>query len=274
VLADELGYFRDAGLNVTISLPGNTDRMLAEFAADQQDLIAVALGDLINLTRNRDGVLLLLVSDESAGGDAVLQRAGAALDQPGLKVGTNLGGFGELFVREFLSRRGIDANSVQWTNIDASAVPAALAAGDIDLGHCWEPYVSEAEAGGALKLFSSADTPGLIPDVIATSREMAERRGDDLRAFNGAWFRALDWWRATPVDGNRRIEQRLKLEPGSLSLRGIRLLDLADNRRALGAAGPPGLEAVIDRYSAFFVSRGSLTRPVQAAQMMDPRLLP
>ena len=276
VLADELGYLAEAQVKLTISFPANTDRMMAEFAAGQVDVVAVALGDLINATHGRTPVQVFLVSDESAGGDALLMRRGVDLKGKGkLSLATNLGGFGELFAREFLHRQGIDPARIAWMNADAADVPRLLSAGQVDLGHTWEPYVSEAEAAGAEKLFSSADTPGLIPDVLAATRATVDRRAPELRRFVGAWLRAVDWWLEHPDEGNRRIANRVHSEVAKVSLKGVRLMRRADNRRLLGADGTPQtLGPVVARYSAFFLDKGMLARPVEPADFLRGDLLP
>lgn len=275
VLADELGYFAEAGIRVDIQQPGDTDRMLAEFAAGQYDLIGVALGDLITLSRELPDVAVLLVSDQSAGGDALLAAPDyAPTDQGVVRIGTNLGGFGELFIRELLPRLGIDQGQVEWVNVDASDVPQALLSKQIDLGHCWEPYASQAVALGAKHLYTSADTPGLIPDVIATSRHSAAAKKQQHRAFVRAWFRAVQWWKANPDEAAQKIERRLAIAAGGASLDGIDLQTLEDNRALLIGSGSPTIEPVIERYSDFFITRGRLLEPIQAKEMLIPDMLP
>jgi NitT/TauT family transport system substrate-binding protein len=276
VLADELGYLAEAQVQLAISFPANTDRMMAEFAAGQVDVVAVALGDLINATHGRTPVQVFLVSDESAGGDALLMRRGVDLKGKGrLSLATNLGGFGELFAREFLRRQGVDPARIAWMNADAADVPRLLAAGQVDMAHTWEPYASEAEATGALRLFSSADTPGLIPDVLAATRATVDRRAPELRRFVGAWLRAVDWWLDHPDEGNERIARRVDRAASKISLKGVRLMRRADNRRLLGADGPPQtLGPVVARYSAFFLDKGMLARPVEPADFLRGDLLP
>lgn len=275
LLAEELGYFDEVKLKVQVSFPANTDRMMADFAAGQYDIIAVALGDLITTTHGRAPVQVFLVSDESAGGDALLARKGIDLKGKGrLRLATNLGGFGELFSREFLRRQGVDTARIAWLNADAAEVPRLLATGEVDLGHTWEPYVTEAEAAGAQKLFSSADTPGLIPDVLAASRAVVERRRDELHRFTAAWLQAVDWWLAHRDEGAQRIARRIQAEPGRISLKGVKLLGRADNRRLLGAEGAPALAPVVARYSAFFLDKGSLARSVEPGDLLRGDLLP
>ncbi len=277
LLADELGFTRELGLALTIAIPGNTDRMMADFAAGQYELVAVALADLVNLTRGAQDLQVILQSDESAGGDQLLSRPDFRSDAPRIVVGTNLGGFGELFVREFLRRRGIDLQRVAWVNVDAADVGAALGRGRIDLGHCWDPYASAAIAAGAVSRFTSAETPGLIPDVVATRRSTIDLRGAELRAFAAAWFRALDWWQAQPELGNERLARRLGKTAAWVAdaRKGLRLASLADNRRMLGAAGSaPAMAEVLLRYSEFFVAHGTLTRPIDPRALLRADLLP
>lgn len=276
VLADELGYLAEAQVQVRFSFPANTDSMIADFAAGHVDIIAVAMGDLINATHGRAAVQVFLVTDESAGGDAVLVRQGVDLKGKGrLLLATNLGGFGELLMREFVQRMGLDPHRVAWINADAADVPRLLAAGDVDIGHTWEPYASEAEAGGAVRLFSSADTPGLIPDVLAASRATVERRQAEIKRFSAAWLRAVDWWLDHVDEGAQRVARRLQRDAGKISLKGVRLMRQADNRRLLGAGGQAAeLAAVVKRYSAFFLDRGALARPVEPADLLRGDLLP
>lgn len=275
LLADELGYLAEARVSVKFSFPANTDRMMADFAAGQYDIIAVALGDLISATHGRAPVQVFLVSDESAGGDALLARAGTDLKARQLTLATNLGGFGELFAREFLQRRGIDAARVVWINADAADIPGLLASGDVDIGHTWEPYVSAAESQGAVRLFSSADTPGLIPDVVVATRATLERRQAEFRRFTGAWLRAVDWWLEHPGEGAERLAPRVGGDAAKASLKGVRLMQRRDNRRLLGADGElPALAPVLARYSAFFLDRGAVARPVDPARLLRGDLLP
>ncbi len=276
VLADELGYLAEAQVRVQFSFPANTDSMIADFAAGHVDIIAVAMGDLINATHGRAAVQVFMVADESAGGDAVLARPAVDLKGKGrLLLATNLGGFGELLMREFVQRQGVDPHRVAWINADAADVPRLLAAGDIDIGHTWEPYASEAEAAGAVRLFSSADTPGLIPDVLAASRATVERRQAELKRFSAAWLRAADWWVDHLDEGAQRIAKRLQSDAAKISLKGVKLMRLADNRRLLGAGGQAAeLAAVVKRYSAFFLDRGALARPVEPADLLRGDLLP
>lgn len=276
ILADEMGKLVPAGVRLAVSFPGNTDHMLADFVAGRYDVIGVSLGDLVNITRGSNGVVVILVTDESAGGDAILAGPGVKLDRPGrLRIGTNLSGFGEVFLREFLKSRTADPIDWEFVNADAADVPRLLADKSLDLGHTWEPYASQAAALGATRVFTSANTPGLIPDVLVTTPATLQRRGPVIKKFLKAWLEAVDWWRANPAAAAAMIGRRVPSTMGAVSLDGLKLMDLADNQRLLGAHhAPAALDSVVKRYSDYFVERGSVARPVDPATLLRPDLLP
>jgi len=140
-------------------------------------------------------------------------------------------------------------------------IPKRLAAGDIDLGHTWEPYATEAQQLGMHKVFCSSETPGLILDGLVFDGEVARQREPEVQAVVKAWFRALDWWRAHPSEGDLRLEKRLNLAPGQARPSGIRLLDLADNKtlmRSTNAVAP--LQSCLQIYIDFFAARGLLLK--------------
>ena len=277
VIAEREGGMARRGVALTVEPVRDTSTLLADFAAGRYDLIGVSLGDAITLGLSRPDLVVLLVADESTGGDMLLRAPGAmaAADGVGpLRVGTNLGGFGELFVRKWLTQHGIAPIRVAWTDVDASEIPAALAEGRIDYGHTWQPHAAQAIAQGATPVFSSAETPGLILDVVLTTRATVARKPEALRAFSEAWFEAAERWQADPASGNALATTALGLPASAASLEGIALFGLAENRRVMAGGEAAPLALLIRRYSDFFVESGAISVPPTATAMFDPHLLP
>jgi len=274
VIADRDGLMAAEGVDLEVVPTRDTNGMIAEFAAGHYDLIAVSLGDAITLSRSRPDVVVVLVADESAGGDQLLRSPDAGKDPSSPpRFGTNLGGFGELFIRAWLEREGIAPGDVVWANVDASDVPTALAEGRIDFGHTWQPYANEAVAAGATPVFSSADTPGLILDVVLATRAGLERDPEAYRGFVRAWFEAERRWRADPAAGNAAVAAALGVDPATVSLAGVKLYSIDDNRQAMAGGVDSPLASLIGRYSTFFVERGTLSTPPDPAAMLEPGLL-
>lgn len=273
IVAKQRGLFAARGLDVDIRLPGNTNRMLADFSAGSHDLVAVALGDIINLTSQFREVRVILVADESSGGDAILSfEPNLALE--GKRIGTNLGGFGELLVNELLVSQSISPAQVQLVNIDAEQALELLQDGSLDYAHTWEPFVTQAENAGAKVVFSSADTPGLIPDVVAIRERFAAEHPEQVKAFVAAWLEAQAWWLENRDAGNQLIAEFTNQNASDISLRGIALKNAEDNRKMYVSKESTGLEAVVKKYSDFFVVKGILAQDVDGDSILDGQYLP
>ncbi|MGL6290800.1 MAG: ABC transporter substrate-binding protein, partial [Silanimonas sp.] len=271
VIAEQQGLMAAEGVALKVTFSRDTKGLIAEFAAGHHDLVGVSLGDAITLSEARPDVVVLLVANESTGGDQILRSPridAASLDGDApLRVATAMGGFGELFTQTWLQRANVDARRVTWSNVDASDVAAALREGRIDYGHTWVPYATAAVAEGATPVFSSAETPGLVLDVVVTTRETVQRHPEALRGFARAWFAASARWQADPTPGHAIAEAALGLPPGSATLDGLRLHTLAENRQLMTGGADAPLASLVNRYADFFVEHGSLSTPPQAERL-------
>jgi NitT/TauT family transport system substrate-binding protein len=277
VIADERGLLRSAGLTLDLAVPNDTKRMIADFAAGRYDGICVSLADTILLAQSASDIRMILNTDESSGADVILSRTPIAGPEAirGQRIATNLGGFGELLVRRFLDRHHVTTDEVILVNADAAAVPGLLARGEIGIALTWEPYAAEARRAGAIEVFSSRDTPGLILDGLIMQGSILRDRPAEVRALLRAWFEALDWWRKNPDAGDALVERRLALSPGAARPVGVRLIDLAENHRNFQPNAPaPTLASALHDYTEFFVARGMINRRPTAAQLIDGRFLP
>lgn len=275
VIAQEKGYLAAEGVAVDLSIPQDTHRMIAEFAANELDLICVSMGDIVLTTRVRPDIRMILCSDESAGGDQLLAVAaeGEGRSYRGSRIGTTLGGFGELFVRRFLAREDLRRDEVVMIDADAADVVGMLERGELDIGHTWEPYAGQARAKGFVPVFTSLDTPGAILDGLITHDTVLRRREAEVRGLVRAWFQAVDWWRANEAEGCALVEAKLGLEPGSVSLEGIHLLDREENLQVFDLTALQGLRRATEDYVEFFVSRGLLGHRVLPQELLSPQFL-
>ena len=90
-------------------------------------------------------------------------------------------------------------------------------------------------------LLTSADKPGLITDVVATTAETATAKKDDIAAFVRAWYKAVDYSKSNPDDANAIMAKGVGgwLEDPKVfaeTLGGIEYLDKAKNIEFFGTA--------------------------------------
>ncbi len=276
VIAKEKGFFAKEGVKVEISYLEDTQLQMADMGAGKYDGATLALGSIVIISSKNPDVQIIFASDESAGADAVVASPSISkvADLKGKALGTGIGGFGELFAVKMLETANLTSEDVNLVNMDGEQVPGRLKKGDIQAGQTWEPYVSGAVKSGARVLFSSAQTPGLIPDVVAFQSSVLRDRPEDIKAFVRAWFQAADYWKAHPAEGNAIIAKLLNVGADTISLEGINLFSLSDNLKAF----TPGTDTKSIYYTArlyadFFVRSGGVTRPPDIDRLLDPSFL-
>ncbi len=256
--------------------------LYAETFADIQtgklDGALVTLGDALLMDgRVPESIRVVLVTDNSAGADAIVATTDIETmdDLRGKHIGTNLGSFGELLVRNMLAANGLTVKDVTLVDIDPETVPDKMP-DVIQAGHVWEPFISRAVAQGYHIIFSSAETPGLIPDLLVVRTEVTEVRPDDVRAFIAAWLEAVEWWQAHPAEGNALIAQVTGLNPEEISVEGVRLFNLEDNLRTF--AKRPGTD-ISSLYGSgqvnidFLLNTGSLNNAPDMELLLDESFL-
>lgn len=272
LIAIQKGFYAESNLDVTATKPENTDAMIADFLGGKYDFIAVSLGDLINLTQKSDDIYFVIASDESAGGDAFLvtSEIQSIADLSGKSIGVNQGGFAEVFVMTVLAENGVARGDVSIVNMDASELPENMRDGTIQAGHTWEPYVTEAKNDGNKVLFSSADTPGLVIDGIVVRGAFLRENPEAVQAFVDGWFKAVDYWLANPQAGNEAAAQISGDDPTAISLEGIGLKTLADNK-ALFQQGDSteSLYYTAQLYVDFFITSGTLSKKPDVQKMVN-----
>jgi len=275
VIAQEKGFFASRGLQVKYSVPENTDKMLEAFATGELDVVCVALGDVFAFREKVPSLRVALISDESAGGDALLSLKPLPENLAGLRIGTNLNGFGELFVREFLQQHNTPISAVTLVNQEASDAAVMLRGNKIDVAHTWEPYVSELTGYYDVRvLFTSAQTPGLIPDSVVMHGNLLQKN-DTAKAFVAGWLEGAEWWLSHRHRGNRIVERALVMMPNTVNLEGVKLFDTEANRKALQSNGAaPSLQTVVQQYIDYFREKGVVKTALTPADILATGLLP
>ncbi len=272
----ELGYYAREGVAVAVIYTEDTEPQIADFTAGKYDGMALPIGSLIVASGHHPDIRVVFAIDESVGGDAVVANP-AITGIAGLRgkvIGATLGGFGELFVERMLEAGGLTRAEVTLINTDANLVPDQLRAGVIDAGQAWEPYVSRVVQSGGRVLYTSRETPGLIIDTLQFRAAVLRERPEDVRAFLRAILRAVEHWRAHPEEDNTIIARALGIPLAEVQALGLKLLDLADNRRAFDREHPESLYRSARAYIDFYIRTGSLGRLPDLDALIDPSFLP
>lgn len=273
VLAKEKGFFEAEGVNVEYSFSESSRQQRLEFESGAYDGITLALGSLIAVGAKAPDTRIVMLTDISTTGDAVVARPGieSIRDLVGKRIVLGAAGYGEVVVSVMLQQAGLTTQDVIWVPMQTEAEALQmLKDGRVDAFQTWEPFVSRAIADGARVIFSGADVPGLIPDGIAFHGDVVEKRPEEIQAFLRGWFRAVDFWLSHPKEAEQVISQAVNMKPTELSLDGMELLTLARNKEFF-QKGDDFLSVYYSAqvYMDFFIRKGVLSKSLNLDEYIE-----
>ena len=214
----EKGWFKEAGVDVTFEWFDYVASMDA-FAAGQLDAVTMTNGDALVTGATGAKSVMILINDYSNGNDMVVGAPGIASikDLKGKKIGVEVGFVSHLLLLDGLKQNGMSESDVELVNVPTNETPQVLASGDVSAIVAWQPNSGMALklVPGSKKIFSSADQPGLIYDVLAVSPESLAARKDDWTKVAKVWYRIVDYIKdpKTYDDAVQIMAARVGIEP-------------------------------------------------------------
>lgn len=227
-LAVAKGYFKDEGLNVTLSPLASGAATLAaliggslQFAPTNVTSVAVA---------RSKGIKLKIVAQESASpnnpseafdgllvrGDSPMKRA---RDLAGKTVAVNaINSTGTLSTSRAIEKDGGDYKTVKWVELPQGDAMSALATGSVDAVWIQEPFVTIGVQRGFKMLFSPyiATEPNYVDSVIVGTQSYLDANPDVGRRFSRAIGRALKLGAEHPEEIRAMLPSYMKLAPDLL----------------------------------------------------------
>ncbi|MEJ6391921.1 putative urea ABC transporter substrate-binding protein [Gymnodinialimonas sp. 2305UL16-5] len=166
-------------------------------SATNMDTLSIPAGSGVDTTA-------LIVGDFSNGNDAVILKGEGGLeDLAGIPV--NLV---ELSVSHYLLARALDSVGLAERDLDGvintsdADMIAAFQTEDVQAVVTWNPLVSTIlEDPNANALFTSADIPGEIIDMMVVNTETLEANPDFARALVGAWYELMALMSSDSAEG-------------------------------------------------------------------------
>lgn len=181
-VAIDKGWLKDAGLDVKFEWFDYSASMDA-FAAGKIDADLMTNGDALVTGAGGARNLMILVTDYSNGNDMIVARPGikSLKDLKGKKVGIEIGLVEHLLLTDGLKKAGMTPADVTLVNAKTNETPQVLASGQVDAIGAWQPNSGMAIKAlpGSRPIYTSAQAPGLIYDVLAVNpASFAAHRAD------------------------------------------------------------------------------------------------
>ena len=234
-IAIEKDWFADAGVEVEFEWFDYVASMDA-FAAGQLDAVAMTNGDALVTGATGAQSVMILINDYSNGNDMVVAAPGvdSVEDLKGKKVGVEIGFVSHLLLLNALEKAGMSEADVELVNVPTNETPQVLASGEVDAIVAWQPSSGQALSmvAGSKAVYTSADEPGLIYDVLAVSPSSLAANRDAWKTVLQVWYKAVDYLNdpATRDEAVSIMASRVGLSPAEYAafIDGTKILTLEE----------------------------------------------
>jgi NitT/TauT family transport system substrate-binding protein len=275
-IAQEKGYFKDAGLEVElVKVEDPKDRFVA-LAGKQLDGLVSTLDTMTQYWNTEAPFKAILGLDESSGGDGIVtnDKIASVKDLKGKQVGVNVGSVSQFFLEYVLQQNGMSSSDMTLVKMKQGDVPAALAANRIDAGVTWEPHLSKSVKAGSKLLISSKETPGLIVDILILREDVIKDNPLIAQGLVNAWYLAIDYWKENEDDANAIMAKGLggfyeSAADIKADLAGATLFDIERNEKFFRDTGEGTATATLKFAIDFYTKIGIITTEIKAEDMID-----
>lgn len=265
---DQLGYFSSQGINVKlIDVRDRYSDAVGVVSRGEANGGVFVLSEPLLLTSTGQPMQVVLGLDYSAGADGLVAATDIE-DTKGLvgkTVAYQPGSFGDLLLQEALQTAGLTVDQIDAVTLSPADASQAFLLGEVDAAVTVEPFLSQALVrNGSRVLFSSSQSPGLLPDVLAFNKDFVDNNPKVVAGVVRAWMEF-----SHDIEQNERIRQRANsvvairlgetLQSVESEFAGIHILSGDEIRQAFAQeTSPASLYQSGQRFLSFFNNRMSL----------------
>ena len=259
-IAIEKKMFEKEGVDVQFELFDYVASMDA-FAAGQLDGVTMTNGDALVTGSTGARNVMILINDYSDGNDMIVGAPGieSLKDLKGKKIGVEIGFVDHLLLLNGLEKAGMTESDVELVNVPTNETPQVLASGQVDAVGAWQPSSGQALSmvPGSKRIYSSADEPGLIYDVLAVSPTSLAANRDEWQKVVKVWYQAVDFLKdpETREEAISIMAARVGLEPEEYKgfMDGTKILTLEEAlpfmKKAEGFKSLYGSSEIADQFN-------------------------
>jgi NitT/TauT family transport system substrate-binding protein len=237
-VAIEKGWFKEAGVDVKFEWFDYSASMDA-FAAGKIDAVTMTNGDALVTGSGGAKSVMLMLTDYSNGNDMIVAKPGikSIKDLKGKKVSVEQGLVEHLLLLNGLKKAGMKESDVTLVNAKTNEMPQMLTAKDIAAVGAWQPVSGEAMKAvpGSKPIYTSADEPGLIYDVLAANPASVKARRADWQMVVKVWDKVVAYIEdpKTQPDAVKIMAARSGISAAEYLplLKGTKLLSLEEGKK-------------------------------------------
>lgn len=278
-VAKEKGFFDQEGVRVEIVNFGvDISQGVSALASDNVQLLAGAADTPPLLADAGVDSKIVLASDIGYGADGLLVKndVSSIKDLKGKTVNLSLGSPSHFFLRYVAEKSGLSKDDIELNMMEPDQVGAAFAAGQIDYGMSWEPWLSKAsERKDGKVLFTSKDYLGAITDTFIARSDTVATRQEDVKKALRAWFKALDFIKSNPAEANEIMAKNFGLPVADLEaqLSTVKFLSHAENLDRFDQSKSMSFYELTSKAASIYKQDGVIKADINVDSVLDAQPL-
>ncbi|MGN1024165.1 MAG: ABC transporter substrate-binding protein [Lachnospiraceae bacterium] len=239
-LAQEEGIFEKNGLSVNVQDFSSTTDSSNAFIGGQLDFDIMPASESISPFEDGQDFDVVMEIDKSNGCEGLVAQNGinSIEDLKGKTVVTQLYSVDHMLLLLMLDQAGMSGDDINLVDMTIAEAGSAFIAGQCDAACIWDPYFSQAKAAGGTVLFSSADNPDLITDILAVNQDLANDHPEVVEAMVRSYLEAVEYWQENTDSATEFMAEKMGVDADEFTseIGGLLIPTLEDNQEAFTKA--------------------------------------
>jgi len=250
------------GIKINIVQVNDYVESINQYTAGRLDGVTVANMDALTIpAAGGKDTSAIIVGDYSNGNDGILLKGGSDLRAiKGRQVYLVELSVSHYLLARALSTVGMAPSDVRTVNTADADIVAAFGAPDVTAAVAWNPQLSVmAGQAGVKQVFSSADIPGEILDLLVVDTATLKANPNLGKALAGIWYETVALMQRQDAAGREARAAMARLAGATPELFDRQLSTTflyADPKAAVAATSAPALIATMTRVRDFSFSKG------------------
>lgn len=239
----------------------NDGEVMRAFRNGSIEAAFISLEEVLALAQSGLDPVILFVTAESRGGDAVVAHPDVTSlpDLRGRRVAVQVNSASAYLLRRALDTAGLTTADLQVVNISPHRHREAFVRRDVDAVVTTEPVRTDVMSAGGVELFSSAALPLEFVGVTIISSRYLDEHSERASTLCTAWRSAEAELRTSP-EARAWMAGRMRITPEALTamLDVVRLVSPSESHALLGPPRPH-LMATTARIQSFLIESDLLS---------------
>jgi NitT/TauT family transport system substrate-binding protein len=250
------------GITINIVQVNDYVESVNQYTAGKFDGVTVANMDALTIpAAGGKDTSAIIVGDYSNGNDGILLKGSDTLGSiKGRQVYLVELSVSHYLLARALTSAGMKPSDVKTVNTSDADIVGAFASPDVQAAVAWNPQLSVMKAQpGVKQVFSSADIPGEILDLLVVDTATLKANPNLGKALTGIWYETVALMQRQDAQGKAARAAMAKLAGAGPEMFDSQLATTylyADPRAAVAATASPALVQTMTRVRDFSFSKG------------------